>query len=95
MADDVLVKYEELKKRFEQAGKGEAVARSQVEQAAQLVAKAEATLRELGLDPEKAEEQLAEKLVALDAEVTKCRTEVEAAIASHAAIDAAFRQMGA
>lgn len=94
-ANDVLARLETLRTKHAEASRVEAVATNQYQQAQRVVEEARAELKALGIDPDKAEEQLATEVAELDAEITKVETEIGLALQNYAEVDAAYRKVEA
>lgn len=93
-ASEVFAKFEQLKTRHQAASQAHAVAQSQHAQAQSIVAKAEEQLRALGIDPEKAEAQLAQELSTLNADLDALDKELTARMDEYRAIGADFAKIG-
>lgn len=92
-AKDVLAELESLTAKRDKAIAAHAVASSQFAQAQAAKAKAEATLREQGFDPEKIDTELPAALQKLSEEIAASDAEVEAAMVQYKEIGAAFQRL--
>jgi chromosome segregation ATPase len=94
VASEVLSRLEALQAAYAKASQSFAVAQSQYEQAQAILTKAEQALRDLGIDPENAEAQLAQELAALSDQITECDQQIAERIESYKAIQADFQKIG-